>query len=68
LAAYGSGMVTSAGVIAPVGVEIAFLVGSVAAGVFAAIVAMEMQRRPLVWAIISFFATFVVATAVHAAL
>ncbi|MCW2559318.1 MAG: hypothetical protein JWP55_3282 [Mycobacterium sp.] len=61
-------MVTSAGVIAPVGVEIAFLVGSVAAAVFAAIVAMEMQRRPFVWAIIGFFVTFVVVTTVHAAL
>jgi hypothetical protein len=61
-------MVTSAGVIAPLGVEIAFLVGSVAAAVFAAIVAMEKQRRPIVWAIIGFFATFVVASAVHAVL
>jgi hypothetical protein len=61
-------MVTSAGVIAPVGVEIAFFVGSVAAAVFAAIVAMEMQRRPFVWAIIGFFVTLVVVTAVHAAL
>ncbi|MDT5365284.1 MAG: hypothetical protein QOC69_7046 [Mycobacterium sp.] len=61
-------MVTSAGVIAPLGAEIAFLVGSVAAAVFAAIVAMEKQRRPFVWAIISFFATFVVASAVHAVL
>ena len=61
-------MVTSAGVIAPLGVEIAFLVGSVAAAVFAAIVAMEMQRRPFVWAIISFFATFAVVSAVHAVL
>jgi len=55
-------------VIAPLGVEIAFLVGSVAAAVFAAIVAMEKQRRPFVWAIIGFFATFVVASAVHAVL
>jgi hypothetical protein len=61
-------MVTSAGVIAPVGVEIAFLVGSVAVAVFAAIVAMELQRRPFVWAIIGFFATLVVASAVHAVL
>jgi hypothetical protein len=61
-------MVTSAGVIAPLGVEIAFLVGSVAAAVFAAIVAMEKQRRAFVWAIIGFFATFVVASAVHAVL
>jgi hypothetical protein len=61
-------MVTSAGVIGSFGVEIAFLVSSVAVAIFAAIVAMEVQRRPVVWAIIGFFATFIVATAVHAAL
>jgi hypothetical protein len=55
-------------VIAPIGVEVAFLIASAAAAVFAAIVAMEMQRSPFVWAIISFFATFVVASAVHAVL
>jgi hypothetical protein len=59
-------MVTAAGVIAPFGVEVAFLIASVAAAVFAAIVAMEMQRNPLVWAIIGFFTTFIVASAVHA--
>lgn len=61
-------MVTCAGVIAPVGVEIAFLVGSLAVAVFAGIVAMETHRRPFAWAIISFFAAFVVASAVHAVL
>jgi hypothetical protein len=61
-------MVTSARVIASFGVEIAFLVASLAAAVFAGIVAMEMQRRPFPWAIIGFFATFVVATAVHSLL
>ena len=61
-------MVTSAGVIAPVGVEIAFLVASLAAAIFAAIVAMEMRRGPVVWAIIGFVTTFVVVSAVHAAL
>lgn len=61
-------MVTSAGVIGSFGVEIAFLVASVAAAVVAGIVAMEMQRRPFVWAVIGFFAVFVVASAVHAML
>ncbi|MCW2559388.1 MAG: hypothetical protein JWP55_3352 [Mycobacterium sp.] len=61
-------MVTGAGVIAPLGVEIAFLVASVAAAVFAAIVSMEKHRSQFMWAIISFFATFVVASAVHAVL
>lgn len=54
--------------IAPYGVEIAFLVASLAVAIFAAIVAMEVQRRPFVWAVIGFFTTFVVTTAVHAAL
>jgi uncharacterized membrane protein len=58
----------AAGVIASFGVEVAFLIASVAAAVFAAIVAMEMQRSPVVWAIISFFATFIGASAVHAVL
>ena len=58
----------AAGVLAPLGVEIAFLVASFAAAIVAAIVAMEMQRRPFVWAVISFFATFIVATGVHALL
>lgn len=61
-------MVTSAGVIAPVGVEIAFLVASGAAAIVAAIVAMEMRRGPVVWAIIGFVATLVVASGVHALL
>jgi len=61
-------MVTSARVIAPYGVEIAFLVASLAVAIFAAIVAMEVQRRPFMWAVIGFFTTFVVATAVHATL
>lgn len=61
-------MATAAGVIAPFGVEIAFLVASIAAAVFAAIVAMEVQRRPFVWAVISFFVVFLVASAVHTAL
>ncbi|KAA0086998.1 hypothetical protein CIW52_03760 [Mycolicibacterium sp. P9-64] len=61
-------MVTSAGVIAPYGVEIAFLVASVAAAVFAGIVAMEVQRRPFVWAVIGFVTVFVVTSAVHTAL
>jgi hypothetical protein len=61
-------MLTSASVIAPLGVEIAFLVASFAVAIFAAIVAMEMQRRPFVWAIVGFFATFIVASAVHALL
>ena len=61
-------MATAAGVIAPFGVEIAFLVASMAAAVFAGIVAMEVQRRPVVWAVISFFVVFVVASAVHTAL
>ena len=58
-------MVTAAGVIAPFGVEVAFLVASIAVAVFGAIVAMEVQRNPLMWAIIGFFTTFIVATAVH---
>jgi len=29
---------------------------------------MEVQRRPFMWAVIGFFTTFVVATAVHATL
>jgi hypothetical protein len=60
--------VEAAGVIAPLGVEIAFLVASLGAAVVAAVVAMEMQRNPFVWAIISFFVTFIVASAVHAML
>ncbi len=56
----------AAGVIAPLGVEVAFLVASIAAAVLGAIVAMEMRRSPLVWAIISFVATLCVASAVHA--
>ncbi len=56
----------AAGVIAPLGVEIAFLVASMATAVFAAIVAMEMQRRPFVWAAVGFVAVFIVASAVHA--
>jgi hypothetical protein len=59
-------MVTAAGVIAPFGVEVAFLIASVAVAVFAAIVAMEMQRNALVWAIVGFFTTFIVASAIHA--
>jgi hypothetical protein len=61
-------MVTSAGVIAPLGVEIAFLVASFAAAIVAAIVAIEMDRSPVVWAFVSFFATFIVASGVHALL
>ena len=61
-------MVTGARVIASFGVEIAFLVASLAVAIFAAIVAMEMRRGPVVWAIIGFVTTFVVATAVHALL
>jgi hypothetical protein len=56
----------AAGVIAPVGVEVAFLIASIAAAVLGAIVAMETQRNPVVWAIISFVGTLGVATAVHA--
>lgn len=56
----------AAGVIAPFGVEVAFLIASIAAAVLGAIVAMEMQRSPLVWAIVSFVATLCVASAVHA--
>jgi hypothetical protein len=61
-------MVTSAGVIAPLGVEIAFVVGSFAAAIVAAIVAMEMDRNPVVWAFVFFFGTFIVASGVHALL
>ena len=61
-------MVTTAGLIAPLGVEIAFLVASVAAAIVIAIVAMELRRGPFVWAIVGFFATFVVVSGVHAAL
>ncbi len=58
----------AAGVIAPFGVEVAFLIASIAAAVLGAIVAMETQRNPLVWAIICLLATFGVASAVHAVL
>lgn len=61
-------MVTSAGVIAPLGVEIAFVVASFAVSIFAAIIAMEMDRSPVVWAFASFFLTFIVASGVHALL
>jgi hypothetical protein len=61
-------MVTTAGLIAPLGVEIAFLVASVAAAIVTAIVAMELRRGPVVWAFVGFFATFVVVSGVHAAL
>jgi hypothetical protein len=61
-------MVTSTGVIAPYGVEIAFVVASLAVAIFAAIIAMEMRRGPVVWAVVGFFTTFVVASAVHAVL
>jgi hypothetical protein len=61
-------MVTSARVIASFGGEIAFVVASLAVAIFAAIIAMEMRRRPIVWAVIGFFTTFVVASAVHALL
>jgi hypothetical protein len=58
----------AAGVIAPLGVEIAFLVASLGAGVVAAVVGIETQRNPFVLAIVSFIAMAVVAHAVHAVL
>jgi hypothetical protein len=61
-------MVMSAGVIASFGGEIAFVVASLAVAIFAAIIAMEMRRGPIVWAVAGFFTTFVVASAVHALL
>lgn len=60
--------VQAAGVIAPLGIEIAFLVASMAAAVIAAIVAMEKQRNPFPWAIVSLFAMVIVTHAVHAVL
>jgi len=57
-----------AGVLAPLGVEIAFFVASMGAAVIAAIVAMEMKRNAVVWAALGFFATFIAAGAIHAVL
>jgi flagellar biosynthesis protein FliQ len=58
----------AAGVIAPLGVEIAFLVAGLGAAVIAAVVGIETQRNPFVLAIVSFFAMLIVAHAVHAVL
>jgi hypothetical protein len=56
----------AASIIARGGGAIATLIGCMFAAVVGAIVAIEMQRRPFVWAIMCFVAMFMLISAVRA--
>jgi hypothetical protein len=61
-----SGYAQAGGIIPRGGPAIAIFIAGIFVAVVVAIVAMETQRKPFVWAVIGFVATVVVASAVHA--